>query len=569
MPEPRKDPYSIDGLRDDRPFRLADFEVDPKSLRIRGPQGEVKVEFKVMEVLLALARSAGVVVSRRDLEASVWSGRVVSEDAVTNAVAKLRKAFNDNARAPRVIETVPKHGYRLLQQPHVPQVSLPSLRWPARGLRWGLALIAVAAMVAVVTITRLSQRPQTPSPIAVAERTTVAVLPFESLSEDHQGLLAAGITQGLIADLSVQPGMRVITAKSTFAFDPDQPGADLVDGLAAHYQVGGTILKRGSDIELDVHLTESSTGKRLWSDHISYPAGNVLEAQNEVARKITAILSDGMDAGLEFVGRRGTTQMLAAYDEFLKGRAYYSRMTPEDNLLAREHFMRAIELDPQFARAHAGLALTWAREVMDGWSADPEYALAEASRQIRLAEAIDTRVPQIYFAKGIVALFRGQHLAAAEAAHRATDLDPNYADAYGLLAWILHYGGRPDVAVRALHEALRLNPLSSASYDEVAGEINFATGRYEQAVRSFRSALTRNPSHARARLWLAASLAQLGEYDDAEWEIEELTASNPSLDFEKLAFGFPHKDPELPRRFFGALSQLFAVKETAAVNHAP
>ena len=121
---------------------------------------------------------------------------------------------------------------------------------------------------------------------------------------------------------------------------------------------------------------------------------------------------------------------------------------------------------------------------------------------------------------------------------------------------MLHYGGRPDIAVKALHEALRLNPLSSASYDVIAGEINFAISRYDQAIVSFRSVLARNPSHSRARLWLAASLAKVGEYEDAAWEVEELKTINPNLDLTTLAFGFPHKDPEVPRRFYASLVQI-------------
>lgn len=182
--------------------------------------------------------------------------------------------------------------------------------------------------------------------------------------------------------------------------------------------------------------------------------------------------------------------------------------------------------------------------------------MGEAARYIAMAETIDPNVPQVHFLKGMIALFGERHLDAAEAAHQATTLDPDYADAYGLLAWILHYGGRPDVAVEALHQALRLNPLSSASYDQVAGEINFATGRYQEAVASFRNALERNPSHSRARLWLAASLGQTGQLDDAQWELDELLAVNPGLAIEQTAFGFPHKDPELPRRFFGALERV-------------
>jgi adenylate cyclase len=257
-----------------------------------------------------------------------------------------------------------------------------------------------------------------------------------------------------------------------------------------------------------------------------------------------------------FAEEQGSLNTLAAYDEFLLGRAAYLRMTPDDNKSARAHYLRAIELDPDFARAYAGAALTWAREVMDGWTTNPESALNEASRQVAIAEMIDPDVPQVYFVKGLVALFRGQHLAAAEAAHNATRLDPNYADAYGLLAWVLQNGGRPDVAAEALHEAVRLNPQSSASFEVIAGEIHFSSGRYGEAAACFRNALERNPNHSRARLWLVASLVQQEELDDARWELDELLTQNPDFSFENTASGLPQKDPELLSRFFRALGRV-------------
>ncbi|MGD1983409.1 MAG: tetratricopeptide repeat protein, partial [Chromatiaceae bacterium] len=264
----------------------------------------------------------------------------------------------------------------------------------------------------------------------------------------------------------------------------------------------------------------------------------------------------GARNGAELTSQQGTRNTLAAFDEFSLGLAAYLRMTPDDNDLARAHYLRAIELDPDFARAYAGTALTWMREVMDGWTNDSKHAIREASRYVTVAETIDRSVPQVYFVKGLIALFQRRHLAAAEAAHHATRLDPNYADAYALLAWTLHHGGRPDVAIDALHEALRLNPESSASFEVIAGEINFSTGRYDEAIACFRNALDRNPTHSRARLWLTASLAQIEELDDARWELDELLSQNPDFSFEHTTFGLPQKDPEVLSRFFRALGRV-------------
>ena len=155
-----------------------------------------------------------------------------------------------------------------------------------------------------------------------------------------------------------------------------------------------------------------------------------------------------------------------------------------------------------------------------------------------------------------VELFRGRHNSAAAAATTAIELDPNYADAYALLAWILHYAGRPDQAEPTLAEALRRNPSSSASYREIAGEIYFSTGRYGKAAQEFEAALERNPAHMRARLWLAATLTKLGQHEDAAWEAQELLTINPEFSLSRLLLAFPLKDPQQLDALTGALSQL-------------
>jgi tetratricopeptide (TPR) repeat protein len=230
------------------------------------------------------------------------------------------------------------------------------------------------------------------------------------------------------------------------------------------------------------------------------------------------------------------------------------------------HFEQAIALDPQFARAYAALALTWTRRAIDGWTESPEQALIEAAKLASQAAEIDPDQPQVHFVRGQIALFYGDHAAAISAAMKATRINPNYADAYGLLAWILHYGGRPRLAEKALQDALSRNPASNASYNQIAGEIQFATHRYHEAVGSFEAALERNPTHTRARLWLAASLVLLGRYDEAAWEIDEMLTTNPDLHSTNLLFAFPHKDPEVVDTFKKALLQLDLPQLSEAIN---
>ena len=144
---------------------------------------------------------------------------------------------------------------------------------------------------------------------------------------------------------------------------------------------------------------------------------------------------------------------------------------------------------------------------------------------------------------GQVELFSRQHAKAVEAARRAIEDNPNYADAYALSAWILNYAGRSSEALANMNEALRLNATPSASYLEVLGEIEFVQKQYGKATSTFRRVLDINPAYMRARMWLVASLALAGDVEGASWEAGELLVLEPGFDLDRLEFSFPFKDP--------------------------
>jgi DNA-binding winged helix-turn-helix (wHTH) protein len=210
------------------PFSLGDVRVDPPPLRIERGGISQRVEAKVMQVLLALAREPGQVVSRRDLEAEVWPGRVVTDDAVTNTIGKLRKALRDNPRKPRFIETIAKSGYRLKVEPlpaaaevaaqHSPPVGASRLRRLWIALAIGAALLAALVLLGVynawqTSADRLSRAP------AAGKDASIAVIPFNVLGDDPaQAYFAEGITLDLITELSRFPELLVIAPGSVFGY---------------------------------------------------------------------------------------------------------------------------------------------------------------------------------------------------------------------------------------------------------------------------------------------------------------------------------------------------------------
>lgn len=534
----------------ENPFRVADFRVEPVLLRLTGTAGEKRLESKSMQVLVYLAGHAGQVVSRAELEAQIWPGRIVTEDAVTNTILKLRRAFGDDARRPRIIETIPKRGYRLIAAvvpldeagraaPVATDVQTSRRVWP---LAAGLSLLLLVVLGVYVF------RGQTGGGAAPAiEKPAVAVLPFKNLgASPAQDYFANGITADLITDLSKVSGLLVIAPGTVFAYkDSGIEPREISAELAVDYVVVGSVQRSGERLRVNTQLLEAGAERALWAERYEGAPGEIFQMQDRLTAAVIEALQVEL-APLEraMLGRRPTAS-IDAYDQYLLGVEAHGHRTPEQNRLAREYFQRSIDLDPSFARAYAGLALTHSRDAIDGWVANPSESLRQAAALAERAAAMDPSLAQVHFVSGQVDLFRRRYIEAIEATQRALRVDPNYADAYALSAWVLNYAGRTEQAEAAMSRALRLNPRPTGSYLEVLGEIRFAQHRYRDSASVFARVLEINPNYMRARLWSVAALAQAGDIDQAEWGLTELTVLEPDFSLQRLDFAFPFKDPRV------------------------
>ncbi len=524
-----------------------------------------------MEVLLTLTDKPGKVISRTEIERAVWPGRVVTEDAVTNAVVKLRKAIGDSARHPRFIETIAKRGYRLMVEPALetpasmpaPDQSIPHApERLATAAPKPAALGALAALVAlglaVAVGLWIGTNPNEASTELGGPEPSIAVLPLDTLADaPGQSYFAEGITLDLITELSRIPGLLVIahgTASGYRRSNASDP--ELGEQLGVSYLVRGGVQRSRDRLRINVRLIETGKASTLWAGRFEGEQGQVFRIQDQVVAGIAEALRDALQQPLDVPKRGQATRSIAAYDAFLRGQERYGRRTPDEHREALALFERAASLDPAFARAYAGQALAWSRLAIDGWNEGTQDALEKAAVLARKAADIDPEIPQIHFVQAQVALFRGRHEHAADAAATAIELNPNYADAQALLAWVLHYAGRPDQALPALREALKRNPGSAASYHEIAGEVHFAAERYQQALEELRIALDRNPAHVRARLLFAASLSALGQTDRAEWEAQELLSVHPRIALSQLPRAFPFKDPRQLESLTNALRRV-------------
>ena len=549
------------------PFEVAGSPVDPAGLRVTVGGSEIRLEAKAMQVLIYLAERAGRVVSRAELEEHIWPGRVVTEDSVIKAIAKLRRVFHDDAREPRVIETLPKSGYRLIAR--VTQASEGERRTtvssdveggarsrqPVSALKWlaGIGVMAFLLLGLWSVLDRNSQDRASSPP--VPERSSVAVIPFGNLGRaPDDDYFVNGITADLITDLSKLKGLLLIAPQTAFEYGDSRAEPELVSSdLDVDYLVTGSVQRLQQDLRINVRLIEARGGRALWGERYVGRLNDVFAIQDKIVNAVVAALEIELapDEQKQLASR--STASIAAYDAYLRGLAAHGGRSEAQNLIARRHFDEAVLLDPQFTGAYLGLALTYSREAIDGWTSSPSKALERAAQYAERATGMDPSLPQVQFVTGQIRLFQGRHAEAVTAAERAIEINPNYADAFALLAWTLNYAGRPEKAILALNMAMRLSPRPPASYLEILGEIYFAQARYKDSANTFQNVLNINPAYLRARLWNAAALVRAGSRDLAEWEIDEALVASPQLALTRLAFAFPFKDPRLQDAVLGAL----------------
>ena len=533
-----------------QPFCLHDWTVDPRNGEIRHQDRVTRLEPKAMDVLVYLADRPGDVVTRAELEETVWADVVVSYETLTSAIQRLRKAFDDDAHSPRFIETLPKRGYRLVAPVSLPSDATPSSlpHHPGPGAPKRLLLGMAALAIAVLGLGAYwFMGASSPSgnhaganlpPLSRSDKPVIAVLPFTNMSEDKdQEYFSDGLTEDLITDLSKVSGLYVISRSATVEFKKQsQKAREIAEELGASHVIKGSVRKSKNTVRITVQLIDASSDYHLWGDRYDRELKDIFAIQDEVAGKIIAALSVKLTPEEKSRLAQKGTKNLIAHDLYLRARERESFFTESAYGEAVNLYQEAIRLDPHYADAYARLSLVYSVNAQFGWAEDSTETYKDSRKMAEKAVELNPSLPLAHYALGWILsrpIFAEHDNAIAEF-KKVISLDPSHADSYSNLGFISNYTGKAAQAIDYFNAAMRINPVGSFLYYYGRGMGLYLQGDYAAALKDLKIAIERNQTVIVVHYWLAATMAQAGRIEAAEWQVEELRGMEHDMTMDEI-----------------------------------
>jgi adenylate cyclase len=364
-------------------------------------------------------------------------------------------------------------------------------------------------------------------PLPPPDRPSIAVLPFDNMSGDQeQQYFADGITEDIITEISKIHGLMVISRNSTFTYKGKAVKAqEVCRDLGVRYMLEGSVRKAGERVRITAQLIDGRSGGHLWAERYDRGLADIFAVQDDVTERIVRSLEVKLVDGDAARSSRVETGDPAAYDCVLRGREQYRLFTKDGHAAARRLYQRAIELDPSYAAAHAGLAETYLHE----WFLGSAGALERAFELAQTAKGLDPSLPLVYEALSSVHLFKRQHDEAVAAAGRWIEIEPGNAEAYANLAGILHFAGEPARVAGLIEKAKRLNPFYPFYYPLYVGQACFTMQRFADAVEIIKRSIAHNRESLPSHFYLAACYGQLGEEALARAAVAEVRRISPDF----------------------------------------
>ena len=485
------------------------LDTDRRELH-RGSE-RIAVEPQVFDLLVYLVQNCERVVSKDDLIASVWHGRIVSDSTLTSRINAARKAVGDSGEDQKLIRTVVRKGLRFVGAVHAKSNGAE----PAH---------AAGPLDDV--------REQSRAGLPLPDRPAIAVLPFINRGGDaEQEYFSDGISEDIITALSKLRWFFVIARNSSFIYKGKAVHLQQVaDELGVRYVLEGSVRKGGDRVRITAQLNDVATGSHIWAERYDRELADVFAVQDEITEAIVAAIEPQLYAAENFRAQRKPPNSLDAWDLVMRALSHYWRVTRQDNMVAQALLEKATAVDPNYGQALGVLATSHMFSAHMGWT-DLAMVAPIAERAALAAILIDSEDPWAHLALGGVYLFARRFDDCLAEFELALRLNPNFSLAQGYHGLALCYCGRWEEGNVAAHRALRLSPRDpfSAIYCGIAAYAQFVGGNYDEAIRLAREGIRQRGDFVGAHRVLTAAAGMAGQGDLARVALQELCRAQPNI----------------------------------------
>ena len=476
----------------------------------------VAMQPQVFDLLVHLLKHRDHVVSRDDLIALVWGGRIVSDSTLDSRINAARNAIGDNGKEQRLIRTIPRKGVRFVGAVNGPCDAQAASQAEAK-MRSGLTL---------------------------PDRPAIAVLPFDNMSGDReQEYFSDGISEDIITALSKLRWFFVIARNSSFTYKGKPVHMRQVAAeLGVRYVVEGSVRRSGDRVRITAQLNDTASGSHIWAEHYDRELTDVFAVQDEIADAIVTAIEPQIYAAENFRSRRKPPNSVDAWDLVMRALSHHWRVTRPDSLAAQALLERAIAIDPGYGQALALFATNHMFGVHLGWT-DLATAAPIAEQAALAAIAADSEDAWAHTALGSV-YFSTRRLDHSLAEFElALQLNPNFSLAQGYYALALCYSGRWTEAYAATQRAIRQSPRdpSSAIYYGVAAYAQFVGRNYQEAIALAREATRQRGDLTGAYRVLTVAAGMTGQIELARNALQELRRTQPNISLAWIATQLPWK----------------------------
>jgi TolB-like protein/DNA-binding winged helix-turn-helix (wHTH) protein/Tfp pilus assembly protein PilF len=535
---------------------FGDFALDQERRQLLRLGEPVPLEAKAYELLGLLVTRRPRVLSKTQIRDVLWPGTTVGETSLPRLVTELRQALGDDVRSPRFIRTAHGFGYAFCGEAHeegqrpsggsalVPGTRLGPYEVRRRALSGAALLVLLAAGLFLADVGGVRRRLLTGRPTRIQ---SLAVLPFANLSADsEQEYFADGMTEQISTSLARLSELRVISRTSAMSYTKTEKRLpQIARELNVDWVVEGSVARVGERVRVTAKLMQATTEKNLWAESYERDVSDILALQGEIAgsiaRKVEIELTPDDRTRLD-AQRRIDPQ---AYEAYVKGSYFWNKQSEPNLKKAADEFQRALDFDPTYAAAWAGLADAYSAL---GYSTyvSPLDVAPKARAAAAKALELDPGLAAPHASLGYIHMYFDWDFAASESEfRRAIALDAGYVTAHDWYSLLLMALLRPSEARREIERARALDPLSGVVAMRLGGQL-FYDGRYEESIKALRDAIAIDPKNGVAHYWVGRVFQAQGKYAEA---IAEYRVGEPAVSqFPVMFASVGHLDGVLGKR---------------------